>query len=422
MACLYHSILPKPNVRALYGTQNGWDAHGVMWRLIVDRARQLSGHDLKDACNGLGITLIPAPPREPQFKAEVEAEIKALNYMLFHKLPGTTFANPKQRGRYDSMGTACVYISQIDEALNTFICDIFTQRKHRGINAVPAQRWKRLTSDPNFVWPLPPDAGTLEILLSRVAQRSLQHYGFDLFGLRYNCPDLGALRAELPKRENIRIKYRPDDMGHVWVYNRFNGSYIKVPANHQEYAQHLSLYKHRVLRKAAQELEGSVDHVALGRAKRKLREIVQQGRDRKATSTRARQKRLETNGRPTRELSSEPTVDTPANAQGNATSPQTSAEPVAPRLPPGVTSISDIQLDRVPEGWGASNSLPSQRVEGSEKPPREEASEPATDTVQPQNQESVKPVEPARSAPNIQLDGVPEGWGVSKPKTSHSRK
>jgi len=50
MRCLLHSILPKEDARARYGTRNPWPVYGLPETLVVDHAPHLVGGDLGDAC------------------------------------------------------------------------------------------------------------------------------------------------------------------------------------------------------------------------------------------------------------------------------------------------------------------------------------------------------------------------------------
>jgi hypothetical protein len=69
----------------------------------------------------------------------------------------------------------------------------------------------------------------------------------------------------------------------------------------QEYTQGLSIWKHRVIRQAVLEEQDQVDLVALGKAKRKIQQIVDAGRQRKRQSSRSRIARWDTAGKPTRQ-------------------------------------------------------------------------------------------------------------------------
>jgi len=300
MECLHHAICPKGDVPEQYGTEHEWLAYGIPTTLVIDNGKEFIGRDLEDACLLLGTVLQRTPVQTPHFKAGVERMFRSLNTTLFHTLPGTTFSNPAARGDYDSAQQACVYLSEVDKVLHIFLVDIYAERFHRGLNGIPVRRWEELTQH-GFVPALPPNAEELSILLGRTTTRVIHHYGIEFMSLRYNSDKLVPLRTRL-KGEKAKIKYHPADLSCLHVYDPFERQYIRVPALDQEYTQELSLWKHRVIRRAVLAEQARVDIVALGRAKRKIQEIVETGRQRRRQRTRSRIARWDTAGKPTRQV------------------------------------------------------------------------------------------------------------------------
>ena len=348
MECLHHAICPKPDVRQLYGAEHPWLAYGIPATLVIDNGKEFIGHDLADACLLLGIVLQYTPVQTPQFKAGVERMFGSLDTMLFHTLPGTTFADPAERGNYQSAEQACVYLSAVDKLLNIFLVDIYAERFHRGLGGIPAQCWAEKTQH-GFAPALPPSAAELMILLGRTTTRVVQHYGIEFASLRYNCDDLAPLRTQL-RGQPAKVKYHPADLSCLYVYDAEAEQYIRVPALDQEYTHDLSLWKHRVIRQAVLAEQERVDMVALGQAKRKIQQLVEAGRQRKRQHTRTRLARWDTAGKPTRQaaLAPSPQAD-PAALPAAATS----AVPDAPErgrvaIAPVVSQESDWELTHVP--------------------------------------------------------------------------
>jgi len=350
MECLHHAICPKPDVRQLYGAEHAWLAYGIPATLVIDNGKEFIGHDLADACLLLGMILQYTPVQTPQFKAGVERMFGTLDTMLFHTLPGTTFADPVERGNYQSAEQACVYLSTVDKLLNIFLVDIYAERFHRGLGAIPARCWAEKTQH-GFAPALPPSAAELTILLGRTTTRVVQHYGVEFASLRYNCDALAPLRMRL-QGQPAKVKYHPADLSCLHVYDPAAELYIRVPALDQEYTHDLSLWKHQVIRQAVLAEQDRVDMVALGQAKRKLQQLVEDGRQRKRQQTRTRIARWDTAGKPTRQAALPASTATavsgsaaaPANlpAPSATTAPTVSASPEAdwelcfvPRQQPG---------------------------------------------------------------------------------------
>lgn len=349
MECLHHAICPKEDTQEKYGTEHEWLAYGMPTTLVIDNGKEFIGQDLQDACLLLGIILQQTPVKTPHFKAGVERLFGSLNTMLFHTLPGTTFSNPQQRGDYNSLKQACIYVSDIDKIMNLFIVDFYAQRFHRGIEDLPAQRWTQAMRS-GFAPRVPPNAEELSILLGRITHRIIQPYGIQFSSLYYNTPELALLRTRL-KGEKIKLKYHPTDLSRLYAYDPLAQRYIEVPALDQEYTQGLSLWKHRIIRKAARDAYNSVDLAALGRAKRNIQKIVAAGRSRKRLSTRARIARWETEGKPTRQLETDSVESEILNA--------------APLLDEDSSATARLSLnldlnleDLADEGWDVSYDLP----------------------------------------------------------------
>lgn len=289
MQCLFHAIQPKDDVCSRYNTENQWQACGIPYTLVIDNGREFIGRDLQDACQLLGITLERTPVRTPEFKAAVERMYGTLNTGLLHGLPGTTFSNIVQRGDYDSYKQASISLESLDKMMHIFLLDIYAERYHRGLQGIPGRKWEEMVKD-GFFPRVPNSAKELEILLGRVDYRTVQSYGIEFQSLRYNCPELTLLRTRLKKSgdKRIKLKYQPSDLGSVHVYDPFEQEYIEVPALVQEYASGLSLWKHRVIRNYVLSQQEKVDLAALGRAQRKIQEIVEDSLQKKKLRTRTR--------------------------------------------------------------------------------------------------------------------------------------
>jgi putative transposase len=346
MQCLYHAICPKGDVRELYGTEHDWITYGIPYMLITDNGKEFIGKDLLDACSILSVILQRTPVKTPYFKAGVERIFDTTNTGVFHTLPGTSFADPAQRGNYNSLKHACISLNDLDQILHIFLLDIYAEDFHRGLNGIPARRWEDAI-EKGFFPRVPPSVQELQILLGRVEDRTIQPYGIEFESLRYNSSDLIPLRTRMSKQDDkkVKFKYNPGDLGCIWVRDPFNNEYIEVPAVGKQYATGLSLWKHRVIRNLVLCEQGKVDIVALGLAQRKIQRIVEESMNAKKSSLRSKQARWLTGGRgPGREQDVESeSVDSPVGEEID--------ELLAPSLP-------EIDIQALKEmGWGVSHTV-----------------------------------------------------------------
>jgi putative transposase len=352
MECLHHAIMPKGDVRQQYGTRHEWLACGVPYTLVVDNGKEFVGHDLRDGCESLGIILQQLPVRTPHLKAAIERAFGTVNTGILHKLPGTTLSNIVQRGDYDSLKYASLRLGELDQILHIFLLDIYAESFHRGLQGIPVRRWEEAMQQ-GFFPRVPVNPDDVRILLGRTAYRTLHHYGLELESLRYNDASLGPLRARLAsvkgKRSagnngspqehgQVKIKYHPNDLSRIHVYDPFSGVYLEVPALAQTYTQGLSLWKHRVIRRFVLEQQQLVNILALGEAKRQIQQIVQESKKRTGLRTRARIGRWQNGG------------------QTKQTTPPLDGA-VSPDELPALT-VFDLVLDDNAAGWGVSYTLP----------------------------------------------------------------
>ncbi|MAT96866.1 MAG: hypothetical protein CL608_06960 [Anaerolineaceae bacterium] len=316
-ACLHHVIMPKPDVQTLYDTAHSWLACGVPNTLVVDNGREFIGKSLQDACLSLGILLQQLPVRTPHFKGAVERNFRTLNTGLFHTLPGTTFSNFTMKGDYDSLRFASLRRTDLYKLIHIFLLDIYAESFHRGLGTIPARRWEE-AMDNGFLPRVPTDPDELSILLGRVDERAVQGYGIDFQSIRYNHEELALLRHRL-KTENkrggctrVKIKYLPDNLGTIFAFDPFEQRYIEVPALNQAYAQGLTLWSHQIIRRYVLEERDRVSMKALGIAKRKIQEIVDDSKARsRKKQTRSKMARWQTGNRKSADTGTENLANLP---------------------------------------------------------------------------------------------------------------
>ncbi len=314
MEWLRHAIMPK-NSREQYGTQNEWLAYGIHGEIVPDNALEF-GLALQEACLMLGSAILPAHYRTPTQKPAIERYIRTKHQGLIHTLPGTTFSNYLEKGDYDSAEQACIFIDQLDEILNIFFVDVYAQTKHPRLGCTPAQSWNQKVNE-GFYPNIPGSVDELEIILRASDYRVLEHYGIDFHYLRYNIVgdiELGILRNRMKEKRRsdkksgdgksgqVKIKFNPNDLGHVYVFDPFEERYIKVPSLDPEYTKGLTLYQHKIIKDYAKHQESEVNMETLWIAREEIRTKVMEGLERKnKLKVNKRLARFVTGGKSTRD-------------------------------------------------------------------------------------------------------------------------
>lgn len=274
LQCLLHAIRPKGYVSRGYPcVQHDWPTYGVPEWLVVDNGAEFHGDNLEDACHQIGIGLQYSPVGRPWYRPSIERWFGTQNKRLLHTLPGTTFSNIFEKADYDPKKHAVITLDALREMIHIWIIDIYHQRIHRGIQDIPYRRWKESVAElpPN----LPPRAADLDVLVGFVEHRTVGPSGVELFGLRYNCAELGLIRRSLAQGEKVKVKYDPNDISTIYVWDKTGGRFTPVPATDQDYTTGLTLWQHEAIKKFNRHyLHEQVDVASLCRAKMRIQEII----------------------------------------------------------------------------------------------------------------------------------------------------
>jgi putative transposase len=257
MQCLKNGILPKTYLRRKveaghWKVENPWPVFGVPRALLVDRALENLGHDLRYNAAGLGITDVRiAGRKDPKRKGAIERFLGTLNRRLLHEQRGTTFSNLLERGDYDPSKNAVITLEELYEQIHRFLIDVYAfNKRHAGIRDVPARRWNELTRR----YPVDPIADIQEIIpyLGRGIHCRLQRDGVRFKHIVYNSPELAALLSSAPflahagDRPRVAVRYDPADLGSVYVALPHENRFLEVPPvpKWQAYAEGVSIWEH----------------------------------------------------------------------------------------------------------------------------------------------------------------------------------
>jgi putative transposase len=250
---LHESVLPQPTPVGWPGEAR-WPYHGLPLRivftedqaaitgpvyapetLVVDHGKAFLSAHVISVCTRLGISIQPAQPRKPTDKPTVERFFKTLREGLIQHLPA--YKGPDVYSRGEGVETAAFfYLHELEDVIREWVALVYHRSKHDGL-VVP--EWPHLDVSPNEMYEIGvARAGVLRIPATpdlaydflETVPRTIQHYGVEVNGLRYNgaaldpyrnarSPYGGVLAGKWPLRVNpddVRYTYfqTPDD--HVW--------------------------------------------------------------------------------------------------------------------------------------------------------------------------------------------------------------
>jgi hypothetical protein len=107
--------------------------------------------------------------------------------------------------------------------------------------------------------------GEIKSQVKKIVERIVTPWGIKVNGLLYNDEYLAA-SMRTSNRKRMMIRFDPQDLSTIDVYDDFKGAFMPVAAVNTPYATGLSLQQHKANLQS--------DKAALARAKEEIRKIV----------------------------------------------------------------------------------------------------------------------------------------------------
>jgi len=126
---------------------------GVPDEIWVDNGKDLIAHHVQQLTQGLGITLVPGPPHQPQIRGIVERFHETLDTRLWATLPGYVGRNVVER---NPKAKAELSLSELDQRFRAFL-DQYHQEIHSETGQTPPHFWQEHAA------PLPVDERLLDV-------------------------------------------------------------------------------------------------------------------------------------------------------------------------------------------------------------------------------------------------------------------
>jgi putative transposase len=229
------------------------DIFGLPAMIVFDNGLEFVGPSMQDSMADMGITLIAAKVKNPEFKPFVERIFSTLNNKLFHKVSGTSLNKQKQLKLGDSYKPeATLTLDELEELVEHAIYAYHIEPHSSLQDRPPALIWQEDATQ--FGIPVLFEQHRLDALLAASAPRTLSNDGIELEGLQYNHRPTTAAILESDqdhtagtKRASIRtkIRYNPADLGCIWVRRPSTKEYVELPCVDQDYAAGLTMYQHK---------------------------------------------------------------------------------------------------------------------------------------------------------------------------------
>ncbi len=242
--------------------------------VVVDHGKIYVSEHLTSVCARLGISIQPARPYTPTDKAPVERFFRTLGEGLLQALPGYKGPDVHSRG-YDVEQQAFYFLNELEQIIREWVALCYHPRPHDGLaipevpglDVSPNEMYQHGILRAGFVQVLP-RADLLYDFLP-VEWRTIQHYGVEIDGLRYNGPALTPYRNRSSSYTGAHagkwpLRIDDDDISQV---------YFQDPADN---SWHALLWEH------AESLDGPFSREALAYARRLAAETERFPDDRRA--------------------------------------------------------------------------------------------------------------------------------------------
>lgn len=327
--CIAHSILPKDEWLAKHNINIPWPSWGVMNKIHADNAGEFHSDMLKRACKEYGIDLEWRPVKKPHYGAHIESLLGTFAEKI-HELPGTTFSNPKQRGKYNSEKHAAMTVGELEEWHARLIAGVYHQEVHSALLTSPVKQYEKGilgTKDiPGRGLPLLiQDKDRLRLDLMPGEERTIQEYGVVIDHIHYYS---GVLSRYINKTEKDSIRKRkfifkrdPRDISRIYFFDPDLKEYFRIPYRDTSKPA-MSIWEYRKVRRRIKEqgLE-SIDERLIFQTFKDMKAIEEKAiRETKSRRREAQRRRLH------KQIEEPKTADGKPSFQAQVNEPDVTAE------------------------------------------------------------------------------------------------
>jgi transposase InsO family protein len=242
---LSRASVPYERLATIDGRLEGVAARPVIVpeTIVVDRGRVFVSEAFLAACETLGVSVQPAPPRRPAAKGVVERTFGAINTLFCQHVAGYTGSNTTLRGQ-GVEDEACWTVPQLQELLDEWITVGWQGRPHEGLRhpmmaraaLTPNEMWGALVGACGYV-PVPL-AGRDYVELLPVRWHRVTDRGIRIDHRTYDHPVLEACRGRssgvVARQGKWEVHHNPHDGRRVWV-RLPGGEFAEVPWIHRDH-------------------------------------------------------------------------------------------------------------------------------------------------------------------------------------------
>ena len=239
--CFLNAVLPKDDFLNQHGIKGEWPVYGLPRKIHMDNGKDFTSISLHSFCSEFGIEDIYRPVARPEFGGAVERVIGTFMKKT-HELPGSTFSNIFERGKYKSGKKAAVTVSELEKWYLDFIINMYHKTVHSSLGMTPEEKFYQGLlgvgdeKEIPFLPIVPADTIKFRMSLLPKIKRSVQKNGITIDYITYFSETLRKyiipsqykkLKPELINEVDCRRD--PRDISKIYVYDEDIKDYIIVP-------------------------------------------------------------------------------------------------------------------------------------------------------------------------------------------------
>jgi hypothetical protein len=212
--------------------------------VVVDRGKIYLSEHLMSACARLGISVQPARVYQATDKAALERFFRTLREQLLAALPGYKGPDVYRRGKNPEQ-QAFYFLHELEQIVRQWTAECYHRQPHDGLRLpevpglqlCPLDMFAHGAARAGFLQvPARPD---LVFDFLKVEWRTIQHYGVEIGGLRYDGSALNGHRNQTSPysgkyagRWPLRVD--PGDVSRVWFQDPDDGSWHALKWEHAD--------------------------------------------------------------------------------------------------------------------------------------------------------------------------------------------
>ncbi|MGY3228941.1 putative transposase [Luteibacter sp. HA06] len=297
--CLVHAILPKDSWLSVIGVETRWPMWGTPAAVHADNGKEFHGSMITRAAQAYRFRVEWRKVKTPNWGGHIERLMGTFNEEV-HLLPGTTFANTRDRGTYAPHTEAVLTLRELERYLTEYICNVYHQRVHTGIDRPPIKRYEvGVLGDgvtPGVGLPPPvADAKRLRLDFMPLIERSIQSYGLRIDGLSYYDPVLDpwirSVNPETKRPRRFMVRRDPRDISVIYFLDPTTNRYYAIPFRHLEHPS-ISMWELREVRaQLRKEGRREVDEDLIFQTYERLNQMVADAQAHSVKARKAQQKK-----------------------------------------------------------------------------------------------------------------------------------